>query len=212
MSSSTRESFVATGSPLPQRMPALPPARDFLISSGFGGTAALLAALVAALVAIFALRQAAKRGRLQLEHQGRHQRELRDDARHAAAVKECRERLAWVVDKGNIEPAASQDATLGFGPELALTLLRGLVDEARQLDDATLAAAAAVQLKQLSRVLAKQGSALAAFSATASPEADTGSEDQPVATPASRAAAPSASDKPDPPAQQAPAGGRRRRR
>lgn len=211
MTSSIRESFAATGSPLPQRMPALPPARDFLVSSGFGGAAALLAALVVVLVAVFALRQASKRGRLQLEQQDRHQRELRAEARHAAAVKECRERLAWVVDKGNIEPAASQDATLGFGPELALTLLQGLVQEARQLDDATLAAAAAVQLKQFSRVLAKQGSALSTFSETASLAGDSGAEHQPAPTPTSQTAAPSASDKTGPPTQQVSAGGRRRR-
>ncbi|ORA07957.1 hypothetical protein [Mycobacterium arosiense] len=161
----------------------LPSARDFLLSGGFGGAATLLAAIVVAIVAAFALRQASKRHRLHLEQQERHHRELRDIDRHAAAVKECRERLAWVVDKGSREPTASEYATLGFGPELALTVLQGLLRDAQQLDDATLATAAAVELKEFSLVLAKQGSALSAFTEEYSPAADTESE-QAVSEPA----------------------------
>lgn len=200
----------------------LPPARDFLLSGGFGGAAALLAALILALIAVVALLQAGKRFRLRTEQRERHHKELRDDEQHAAAVKECRERLAWVVDKGSMEPAAAADATVGFGPELALTVLQGLLEEARQLDDATLATAAAVQLKQFSRVLAQQGSALAATAEAAS-SAAAGAE---AATPAVSADAdkPPASepDRPAPevavgetssaPRQQAITGGRRRRR
>ena len=114
-----------------------------------------MAALVVTIVAVFALRQASKRHRLQREQQERHHQELREDERHASAVKECRERLVWVVDKATLEPAASEGATLGFGPDLALTVLQGLVHDAEQLDDATLAKAAAVQLSQFSLVLAK---------------------------------------------------------
>lgn len=38
--------------PLSQGMPALPPARDFLMSAGFGGAGALLAAIILAAVVI----------------------------------------------------------------------------------------------------------------------------------------------------------------
>lgn len=215
--SSTPENFIADGVGLPERMPALPPARDFLVSGGFGGAAAVLAALIVALIAVVALLQAGKRFRLRTEQRERHHKELRDDERHAAAVKACRERLAWVVDKGSMEPAAAADATVGFGPELALTVLQGLLEEARQLDDATLAAAAAVQLKQFSRVLAQQGSALAATDEAASPAA----AGAPAATPAVGADADEppvseqdhpVADQPGTARQQVPTGGRRRRR
>lgn len=144
---------------LPQGLPALPPAREFLTSAGFGGLAALVAAVIVAAVVVFAARSSAKRHQTLTEQQERHHGEVRQDDLRAARLRECRERLAWVVDKGGIEPAANEGATVGFGPELALTVLQGIHDDAEKLDDATLAKAAAVQLSQLSRVLAKQSGA-----------------------------------------------------
>ncbi|WP_231122292.1 hypothetical protein [Mycobacterium intracellulare] len=165
-----------------------------------------------ALIAVVALRQAAKRFRLLSEQRERHHQELRDDERHAAAIKECRERLAWVVDKGSMEPAAAADATVGFGPELALTVLQGLLSEARQLEDATLAAAAAVQLKQFSRVLAQQGSALLATADAAAPAAATGADEPSSPEPDHPPLEVAADETPSASRQQASTGGRRRRR
>ncbi|OOK65215.1 hypothetical protein BZL29_7838 [Mycobacterium kansasii] len=210
--SSSPEKLIADGVRLPERMPALPPARDFLVSGGFGGAAALVAALIVALVAVVALRQAGKRFRLQSEQRERHHQELRDDERHAAAVKECRERLAWVVDKGSMEPAAAADATVGFGPELALTVLQGLLKQARELDDATLATASAVQLKQFSRVLAQQGSALLAAAEAAAPAAGADPDELPASKPDQPAAEVAAGESPAAANQQVSTGGRRRRR
>lgn len=190
----------------------LPPARDFLVSSGFGGAAALVAVLILALIAVVALRQAGKRFRLLSEQRERHHQELRDGERHAAAIKECRERLAWVVDKGSVEPAAAADATMGFGPELALTVLQGLLSEARQLKDATLTAAAEVQLKQFSRVLAQQGSALPATGDAATPAAATAADEPAAPEPDRPVLEVAAGDTPSAPHQQASTGGRRRRR
>lgn len=166
--------FMADHAVLPLDLPALPPAREFLVSSGAGGTAVGLAAIVVAVVGIFALRGLSKRHREQIEQTERHHREIRDAERHAAAVAECRERLKWVVDKAGIEPASFEGATVGFGPELALAVLQGIVGEAEQLGDTALAKAATVQLSQLSLVLAQQGSALSQFAvAEPSPRATT---------------------------------------
>lgn len=157
--------FMADHGVLPLDLPALPPGRDFLVSPGAGGAAVGLAAILVAVVGFFALRGLSKRHREQIEQTERHHQESRDAERHAAAVAECRERLKWVVDKAGIEPASYEGATVGFGPELALAVLEGIVGEAEQLGDSALAKAATVQLSQLSLVLAQQGSALSQFAA-----------------------------------------------
>jgi hypothetical protein len=141
-------------------MPALPSTRDFLTSAGFGGAAALLAALVVAGVAALAARRAAKRHTAQLEQKERHHQDFRRDEQHAAAVAWCWQRLVWLVETAGLEPAASENATLGLGPELALELLRGLLRDAEQLGDDTLAGAVSVYLGQFTLVLAQQGSLL----------------------------------------------------
>lgn len=211
--STTPEKVFADGALLAERAPALPPARDFLVSGGFGGAATLSAALIVAVIAVVALRQAGKRFRLQSEQRERHHQELRDDERRAAAVKECRERLAWVVEKGSIEPSAAADATVGFGPELALTMLQGLLSEARQLEDATLATAVAVQLKQFAQVLAQQGSALAATAQAATSTTETDGDEPPASAPVRPAPeAAAVGETPSSPVPQAATGGRRRRR
>lgn len=194
---------------LPQGMPALPPARDFLMSAGFGGAGALLAAIIVATVVIFAVRGATKRHGFLVEQQERHHGELRADAQRAARLQECRERLAWVVDKGGIEPAASEGATVGFGPELAMAVLQGIQADAEKLDDANLAKAAAVQLSQLSRVLARQSGGTAQFVA-----AESATPTQPPSTaPPESNGDPGASvgEESSAPARKVPATGRRRR-
>ena len=160
LGSDGRLQIVAEGFPLPRQMAALPPARDFLTSAGFGGAAALAAAIIAALAAVFAMRRASQRHRMELEQQERQHRERREDEQHAAAATRCWQRLVWVVETAGIEPAAAEGATLGLGPELALELLRGLLRDAEQLGDDTLAKAVSVYLGQFSLVLAQQGSLL----------------------------------------------------
>jgi hypothetical protein len=157
--------FVAQGFDVPDRMPALPPARDFLLSAGFGGAAALLAALVVAVVAVVLARGAAKRHRAGLEQQERQHREVREEKQRAAAIARCWQRLVWVVDTAGLEPAG-ESATLGLGPELALEILRGLLRDAEQLGDDTLAGAVMVHLNQFSLVLAQQAGPLADLTAT----------------------------------------------
>lgn len=195
----------------PQAMPAVPPAREFLTSAGFAGALAVLAALIVAVVAAVAVRGAVKRHRALVEQQESHQRELRDERRRAARIQECRERLVWVVDKGSIEPAASEGATVGLGPELALTVLQGIQDDAEKLGDATLAKAAAVQLDQFSRVLARQSGALAQFAAPNSVAQETTPGEQAASDAGPEAAPTSTGEQPSAPARQVSTGGRRRR-
>jgi hypothetical protein len=169
--------FVADGFLLPRRMPALPPAREFLTSAGFGGAAALAAAIILAAVAAVAGRRASNRHRRELEQQDHHHRQRREDEQHDLAVTRCWQRLVWVVETASIEPAASEGATLGVGPELALELLRGLLQDAAQLGDGTLAKAVSVYLGQFSMVLAQQGSLLSEFVAASSSPADLQSDE-----------------------------------
>lgn len=145
---------------MPRRMLALPVENDFLTSAGFGGAAALAAAIIVALVVLFAVQRASRRHRMEFEQQERQYRERRDDEQHAAAVTRCWQRLVWLVETAGIEPAASEGATLGLGPELAFEILRGLLRDAEQLGDDTLARAVSVYLSQFSLVLAQQGSLL----------------------------------------------------
>jgi hypothetical protein len=70
-----------------------------------------------------------------------------------------------VVQSAGIEPAVSEGATLGLGPELALELLRGLLRDAEQLADATLASAVTVYQNQFVLVLAQQGGSLSGLAA-----------------------------------------------
>ncbi|GAB3010760.1 hypothetical protein [Mycobacterium bourgelatii] len=139
--------------------------RDYFMSAGFGGAAALAAALILALIAFFAARRTAKRDRAQAEQQERRHAEVRADEQRTTAIARCWERFVWVVETAGIEPATSENATLGLGPELALELLRGLLRDAEQLGDDTLAKAVAVYLNQFSLVLAQQAGSLASLAA-----------------------------------------------
>jgi hypothetical protein len=194
---------------VPQQMPALPPAREFLTSAGFGGAAALLAAVILAMVAVFVARRAWQRHQQQLDQQQRHHREIRDAERRDAAINRIWQRLVWVVETAGVEPAASENAALGLGPELALELVRGLLREAEQLEDDTLARAASVYLDQFALVLAQQSGSLSTLAA-GPPSATPGPDSAPSATPT----APTAAEAPpaeEPAASPQPAGGRRRR-
>ena len=202
--------LVAGGFPVPRRMPALPPARDFFMSAGFGGAAALAAAIIVALVAVFAARRSSQRHRMELEQAERQHRERREDEQRAAAVTRCWQRLVWVVETAGMEPAASEGATLGLGPELALELLRGLLRDAEQLGDDTLAKAVSVYLDQLSLVLAQQGSPLSEL-AEISPSATDTRPGEPAASEEPHAAPPPAADELAATTKRVPVGGRRRR-
>jgi hypothetical protein len=148
--------------------PQLPTARDFLTSAGFGGAAALVAAIILVLIAIYALRKASQRHQLRLEQQEHHLQEIREDELRGAAVTRCWQRFVWVVETAGLEPAASENATLGLGPELALELLSGLLRDAEKLGDDTLAQSVAVYLNQLSLVLAQQSGPLSGLAAAGS--------------------------------------------
>ena len=197
---------------MPRQMAALPPARDFLTSAGFGGAAALAAAIIAALAAVFAMRRASQRHRMELEQQERQHRERREDEQHAAAATRCWQRLVWVVETAGIEPAASEGATLGLGPELAFEILRGLLRDAEQLGDDTLAKAVSVYLSQFSLVLAQQGSLLSEPPEDASSSARGAKPDEQAATEGLRPARPPLADEVSETTMRIAAGGRRRRR
>jgi hypothetical protein len=154
---------------VPEALEQLPPFRDFVVSPGFAGAAALLAAIIALCAVLYASRRATKRFQQQLEQRERHHQEAREDEQHAEAVAQCWERLVWLVETAGIEPAASEGATLGLGPELALELLRGLLRDAEKLGDDTLAKAVTVYLHQLSLVLAQQGGPLPEPASAAKP-------------------------------------------
>lgn len=200
----------------PQGLPALPPAREFVTSAGFGGAAALVAAVLLAAVILFAVGRASKRDRMLREQQDRHSEQARDAERHNTAVQRCWQRLVWVVETAGIEPASSQAASLGLGPELTEALLRGLLRDAEQLGDETLRDAVAVYLDQVARVLAQQGGLLSGLTLPAAQAA--GSEEPPAPAPES---SPSAETEPAAPrdtdaavdsANKVAAAGRRRRR
>ena len=126
--------------------------RDFVVSPGFAGVVALLAAIIAACAVLYASRRARQRSELQREQQERREEQARDDEANALAW----ERWQWVVDTAGIEPATSEGATLGLGPAVTLELLSGLLRDAERLGDETLAKAVAVYQEQLLLVLAQQ--------------------------------------------------------
>ena len=137
--------------------------RDFVVSPGFAGVVALLAAVIVAGAVLYASRRARQRFEQQREQQERRQDQTRDDAANALAW----ERWQWVVDTAGIEPAASEGATLGLGPAVTLELLSGLLREAERLGDETLAKAVAVYQEQLVLVLAQQAGPVSGIAKTA---------------------------------------------
>lgn len=195
---------------IPERMPALPPAREFLTSAGFAGAAALLAALLLGALILIGLMRAAKRDRLQREQQEHHFEQVRQEQRHNAATERCWQRLVWVVETAGIEPVSNQSASVGLGPELALEILRGLLRDAENLGDDTLAGAVRVYLNQFSLVLAAQSGPLSAQVGPVAP-APAGDKQQ-TAESAAPESSPSKTDEVPAAAKRVPASGGRRRR
>jgi hypothetical protein len=156
---------------IPQAMEASVPLRDFIVSPGFAGAAAVVAALIVLCAVLYAARRAGKRLSLELEQREQHHQEARDAQQHAQASQQCWETLKWLVDTAGIEPAASEGATLGLGPELAMATLRGLLRDAERLGDETLADAVTVYQNQFALVLAQQGGPLSELAAASRPPA-----------------------------------------
>lgn len=139
---------------------SLPPARDFLVSPGFAGAAALIAAVIVVCAVLYGSRRAGTRYLADSDQRERHHEERRADEQHAVAVARCWDRWWQVLQTAALEPAASEGATLGLGPEVTLQLLRGLLRDAEQLGDDTLVKAITVYQEQLLLVLAQQSGPL----------------------------------------------------
>jgi hypothetical protein len=188
------------------------PARDFLVSPGFAGLLALLAAVVAAAAVLYASRRARQRSEQLRDQEERRQSQARNDAQGALAW----ERWQWVVDNAGIEPAASEGATLGLGPAVALELLGGLLRDAERLGDETLAKAVAAYQEQLLLVLAQQAGPVSEIAGAATRRPPDGNRDD-TPTSAHRKPVPSTPDTETPSAETLSAkvtegsGGRRRR-
>ena len=128
---------------------------------------------------LYAVRRAGKRFTEELEQRERHHQETRDAEQRALAAQQCWETLKWLVNTAGVEPAASEGATLGLGPELAMATLRGLLRDAERLGDEILAEAATVHLNQFALVLAQQGGPLSELAAAGAPSATGGRTPQP---------------------------------
>ncbi len=137
------------------------PLREFVVSPGFVGVAAMVAALIVLGAVLYAVRRAGKRLDQELEQRERHHQEVRDAEQHGVASAQCWQTLKWLVDTAGVEPAASEGATLGLGPELAMATLRGLLRDAERLKDETLADAVTAYQSQFALILAQQGGPLA---------------------------------------------------
>ena len=166
---------------IPQAMESPVPLREFVVSPGFAGAAAVIAALIVLCAVLYAVRRAGKRLNEEIEQRERHHQETRDAEQRAVATQQCWETLKWLVKTAGVEPAASEGATLGLGPELAMTTLRGLLRDAERLGDETLADAVTVHLNQFALVMAQQGGPLSELAAGA-PPATAGRTSQPQAT------------------------------
>jgi hypothetical protein len=166
---------------IPLAMESPVPLREFVVSPGFAGVAAVIAAVIVLCAVLYAGRRAGKRLNEEIEQRERHHQETREAQQRAAATQQCWETLKWLVKTAGIEPAASEGATLGLGPELAMTTLRGLLRDAERLGDETLADAVTVHLNQFALVMAQQGGSLSELAAGA-PPASAGRSPQPQAT------------------------------
>jgi hypothetical protein len=157
----------------------LPPARDFLLSAGFAGVAAVVAAVIVLCAVMYASRRTGKRSQAERDQSERHHEERRADEQRAVAEARCWDRWWQVLETAAIEPAASEGATLGLGPEVALELLRGLLRDAEQLGDDTLAKAVAVYQEKLLLVLAQQCGPLSRLAAQPATSANGGPNNSP---------------------------------
>jgi hypothetical protein len=157
---------------IPQAMESPVPLREFVVSPGFAGAAAVVAALIVLGAVLLAARRSGKRLDRELALREHHHQQLREAEQRAAASQRAWDTLRWLVETAGIEPAASEGATLGLGPELAMATLRGLLRDAEQLGDETLADAVTVYQSQFALVLAQQGGPLSELAA-AQPSATT---------------------------------------
>jgi hypothetical protein len=180
---------------IPQAMDSPASLGEFLVSPGFAGAAAVVAAFIVLCAVLYAVRRAGKRLDGELEQRERHHQEARDAEQRAVAAQQCWETLKWLVKTAGIEPAASESATLGLGPELAMATLRGLLRDAERLGDETLADAVTVYQNQFALVLAQQGGPLSELAAGA-PSAKGETNLQPQASSKEEPATPT-QDKPD---------------
>ncbi len=181
---------------IPQAIEFPVPLREFVVSPGFAGAAAVIAALIVLCAVLYAARRARKRLNEELEQRERHHQETRDAQQQAVATAQRWETLKWLVNTAGVEPAASEGATLGLGPELAMATLRGLLRDAERLEDETLADAVTVHLNQFALVLAQQGGPLSELAAAGAPPATGGRTPQPQA-PSTEKPAKAPDDKPD---------------
>lgn len=145
------------------------PLREFVVSPGFVGVAAVVAALIVLGAVLYAVRRAGKRLEQELEQRERHHNEVRDAKQHGLASAQCWQTLKWLVDTAGVEPAAGEGATLGLGPELAMATLRGLLRDAERLKDETLADAVTAYQGQFALILAQQGGPLSELAGGAPP-------------------------------------------
>ena len=157
-----------------QAMPRLVPLREFIVSPGFAGAAAVISTVIVLCAVLYASRRASRQ-------RERHHQQAREDEQRVVAIQRCWERLKWLVETAGIEPAASEGASLGLGPELALELLRGLLRDAEQLCDDALDAVTVYQ-HQFSLVLAQQGGPLSELVAAASSSGDGTSVNEPASS------------------------------
>lgn len=165
-------------------------------------------------VILFAVGRASKRDRLLREQQTVHSEQVHDAEQRNAAVQRCWQRLVWAVETAGIEPASSQGASLGLGPELAEALLRGLLRDAENLGDDTLTDAVTAYLNQFSFVIAQQGGALperAAPTSAATIANDEPSAPEPKPAPSSELGAPADTNATADTAKKVAVAGRRRR-
>jgi hypothetical protein len=174
---------------IPQAMESPVPLREFLVSPGLAGVAAVVAALIVLFAVLYAGRRAGKRLDRELEQRELHHQEMRDEQAHAQESAQCWQTLKWLVETAGPEPAASEGATLGLGPELAMATLRGLLRDAERLGDDTLADAVTVYQNQFALVLAQQGGPLAELVASVKPPVDSERSPAPQPTPTREAAA-----------------------
>ncbi len=166
---------------IPQAMESPVPLREFLVSPGFAGAAAVVSALIVLCAVLYSGRRAGKRLNRELEQREQHHQQARDAEQRAQASAHSWRTLKWLVETAGPEQAAGEGATLGLGPELAMATLRGLLRDAERLEDETLADAVTVYQSQFALVLAQQGGPLAELAASVKP-ATSGRTPQPQPT------------------------------
>lgn len=145
----------------------LPSARDFIVSPGFAGALAVVAAVIVLGAVLYGSRRAGKRALAERDLRDRQHEQRCEEERRAMAITRCWDRWWQVQQTAAMEPAASEGASLGLGPEVTLELLRGLIRDAEQLGDDALAKVVAVYQEQFLLVLAQQSGPLSSLAGSA---------------------------------------------